>query len=40
MLFVMMGCRLFRPGAGGWTWAWAGVRSENAGLSDKAEDCS
>ena len=36
-MLVMMGCcRLFRRGA----WAWAGIRSENAGLSDKAENCS
>jgi hypothetical protein len=37
MMLVMMGCP-FRRGA--CAWAWAGIRSENAGLSDKAENCS
>ena len=36
-MLVMMGCP-FRRGA--CAWAWAGIRSENAGLSDKAENCS
>jgi hypothetical protein len=37
-MLVMMGRRLFRRGGCGR--AWAGVRSENAVLSDKAENCS
>jgi hypothetical protein len=36
-MLVMMGCRLRR---GACARAWAGVRSENAGLCDKAENCS
>jgi hypothetical protein len=40
MLGMMMGCRLLRRGALARAWGWGRVRCENAGLSDKAEDCS
>jgi len=36
-MLMMMGCRLLRWGGRGW--ARARIRSKNAGLSDKAEDC-